>query len=315
MVQKSLAKPHPKIAAPTLPRAAPAHLTLIDGMLVFTMIIWGTHYSVAKAALDVLPPFVFNAFRFSLAALATGTFLKLSGQKLILPRQEWFPIIRLAVLSFVIYQAFLMNGLHNTTVANTVLINTSAPIGVVLVNVWTGRERGSRAIYTGVALVVIGVLTVILPRYAGQLALGGSTMLGDVLCVVGAFVWVAMTLAQREVVARSPALVVNFWLLSWGAFFVWLLGAPEMIQFDWSQVHIDLVLAIVYSGVVSIAAAGGIFAVGLKRLGASRTAIFVNIQPIIAAAVAIIFLHELFTPWLVIGTAVTLLGLWLIRRG
>jgi drug/metabolite transporter (DMT)-like permease len=315
MVQKSLTEPCSEVAVPTAPQIGPTRLTVMDGMLVLTMIIWGTHYSVSKAAIEILPPFMFNAFRFTLAAFSTGIFLKLSGQKLTLPRREWFPIIRVGVLSFVIYQAFLMNGLRNTTVANTVLINTSAPIGVVLVNIWTGRERGSRAIYTGIALVVIGVLIVVLSRFAGQLAVDSRTLLGDVLCILGAFVWVVMTLAQRETVAHSPALVVNFWMLLWGAFFVWLVAMPDMLQFDWSKVHIELALAVVYSGLISIGLAGGIFIVGLKRLGASRASIFNNIQPIIAAAVAIVFLHEPFTPWLVIGTAVTLLGLWLIRRG
>jgi len=128
-----------------------ARLTLLDGLLALAMVIWATNYSVAKAALDVMPPFMFNTFRFSLGALTLAILIKASGEKLALPRREWLPIIGISFLGNVIYQAFFLNGLHNTTVAHSVLINAVAPLGVVLVNIWRKQERGSRRIMFGVS--------------------------------------------------------------------------------------------------------------------------------------------------------------------
>ncbi len=77
----------------------------------------------------------------------------------------------------------------------------------------------------------------------------------------------------------------------------------------------DVIRGIVYSGVISIAGAGTIWSFGIKRLGTSRTALYMSLQPIMAAIIAAIFLGELLTLGLFLGTALVLTGMWLVRRG
>jgi len=307
--------PLPSTPVPAVPIRSLKGLTLADGMLVLVMFIWGTHYSVAKAAVDVLPPFLYNALRFSVAAITVGISLRVSNVKLTLPRREWLPIIKVGFLSFVVYQVFFMQGLRNTVVAHSVLIITAAPIGVVLFNIARKRERGSKRIYLGMVLAVGGVLAVILSRYAGQFDFGSSTLLGDGLTIISAVIWVLATLALRGVLDQNPALVANFWSLAWGALFALILGIPDALNFNWSSIQPGIILAILYSAVVSIGFAGTLWAYGLKRLGSSRASLFLNLQPIIAAGVAILFLGEPFTIWLVLGMSLVLFGMWQIRRG
>jgi drug/metabolite transporter (DMT)-like permease len=289
--------------------------TFIDALLALTMIIWATNHSVAKVAVAELSPHVFNVLRFSLGALVLGFVVKAYGQKLALPRREWLPIILLACLNNALYQSFFLGGLRYTTVAHSVLIGTVAPLGVVLVNIWRNPQRGRRGVLIGGLLALGGVAFVIVSRFAGQFEFGSTTLLGDALTVIAAVIWVVNTLASRGPLQRNPALVASFWVLLWGIFWSGILALPDMLTLNLSVMRPDVIRGIVYSGIVSLAGAGTIWSLGIKRLGTSRTAIFVNLQPVIAAIIAAIFLGEQLTIALFLGTILVLTGMWLVRRG
>lgn len=291
-------------------------LTPMELLLVLGMIIWGTHYSIAKAALEVLPPFLFNAFRFSVGVVALYVVMRASGESFAFKRSAIPRLLFTSFLLHVVYQAFFINGLRYTTVANSVLINTIAPIGVVIVNILTRRERGSWRMFSGMGLAVGGVLIVILSRYADQIGIGTqTTLLGDVLTLIGIFVWIGMTFSLRELMADNPVMAASFWLLVCGAILDSFIAIPDALHFDWSLLTWEVGLAILYSGVIAIAVGGTIWNLALKRIGASRTAAFLNLQPIVAAFVAVIFLSEPFTLWLVLGICLVIIGMTRLRMG
>ncbi len=309
----------PGLSAPATVYAPPrpatsTSLTGMDGLLAMAMIIWGTHYVVIKAVLDILPLYIYNTLRFIIGAVALAVFIKLTGGTLSLPRREWRAIVGLSLISHVAYQVFFLNGLKNTTVANSVLIGTLAPVWVVLFNALRGRERVSRVAMFGVFLALAGAVVVVISRYAGQVALGESHILGDVLTLCASFVWMVATLASHGPLQRNPAPTVSFWVLVWGTVFTALLAAPEAAAMNWSVVPTGAILALFYSGIVAIGIAGTIWNAGIKRIGTSRTAIYINLQPIIATVAAAIFLGESLTIWLVVGTVFVLTGVWLAKR-
>ncbi len=300
-------KPTPRLALP---------LTPMELLLVLGMIIWGTHYSIAKAALDVLPPFLFNAFRFSVGVMALYSVMRASGESFAFKRSALPRLIFTSLLLHVVYQAFFINGLRYTTVANSVLINTIAPIGVVIVNILSRRERGSWRMFSGMALAVGGVLIVILSRYADQIGIGTpTTLLGDILTLIGIVAWIVMTFSLRELMADNPVMAASFWLLVCGALLNVCIAIPTAVAFDWSLLTWEVGLAILYSGAVAIAVGGTIWNLALKRIGASRTAAFINLQPIVAAFVAVIVLGEPFTLWLVLGISLVIIGMTRLRMG
>src|SRR5260370_24010792 len=140
-------------------------------------------------------------------------------------------------------------------------------------------------------------------------------LIGDGLTVISAVIWVINTLALGPPLQRTPALAASFWMLFWGTLFAAIIAAPDFMRFDWSLLKPESVRGILYSGIISISGASTIWSFGIKRLGTSRCAIFVNLQPIVAAIIAALFLGEAVTPWLVVGIAIALTGMWLVRHG
>lgn len=301
--------------APESSAAAPAPALRFDRtdlILLVTMLLWGANYSVVKAALELFSGPMFNALRFGAGVLALGIGLRALGYKLSLPRREMLPLLGVAFISYWVYQWFFTTGLHLTSVAHNVLIITLAPIGVVIWNIFRGKDRFNGRIGTGIALAAAGVVVVIASRYAGRFE--GASLLGDALSLGAAVFWVWSTLALHPLVTRNSAPAVTFWLTLCGALMNAATAAPQVAAFDWSLVTPVVLLGLAYSGIFSIGVGGVLWGIAIRTAGTSKPALYANLQPITAAVVAIIALGEPLTVWLVVGTAVTLVGMALVRR-
>ncbi len=301
----------------TTPKAmpvSPSGLTSLDIWLIVLMAIWGANFVVLKASFAIVTPFVFNTFRFVVGTAAIGAHAKISGIPLSLPRREWLPLITQSVLQFAIYQPFFALGLARTTVANNVLIIATVPVWVVLINAIRGQDRISRGVVIGTFLALGGVLIVVLSRYAGQISINQETLTGDILSLIAAWINAVTILAVFKPLQRNPTIPASFWILAWGALIQGIIAAPDLLRLDWSVVQPPLLLAVAYSGLISIGLGSLVWNRGVKELGASRAAIFTNLEPIVAAAAAILFLGESFTVWLVVGMILVIVGILFVKR-
>jgi drug/metabolite transporter (DMT)-like permease len=291
----------------------PSRITLLDGALIALMIAWGANFVVIKATLEVLSPIVFNGLRFSVGTLVIGVVFKLNGTKLILPRREW-PALIVVGLMGVVYQALFTYGLRTTSVANNALIIASVPVWVVLANAIRSQERITRGAVLGVFLALGGVGTIVVSRFTGQGASEQATLIGDLVSLLASWVWAFNILISRTPLERNPTLPATFWVVAWGALAQMILAVPDLTHMDWSVLSPTVLLGLFYAGVVSMAFGSAIWNRGVKVLGTARTTVYAYLEPVVAAVTAILFLGEPFTLWLVVGAALVLTGLVLVKK-
>jgi drug/metabolite transporter (DMT)-like permease len=87
---------------------------------------------------------------------------------------------------------------------------------------------------------------------------------------------------------------------------------PAMVAQDW-HVPVRAWLALLYSGIGALVVAYLLWYRGVKVLGATRTAMYANFQPIIALIVAWLTLSETPTVFQAIGAATIVGGVLLTR--
>ncbi len=301
------------IVTETVKRRLP-RFTGLDLALIFNMALWGTNFVVSKAATDALPPMAFSALRYVVAAGSMALIMRIRRVDLYLPRAEWWPVFVSAIFGFVLYQPAFINGVHDTAVGNSVLILQAGPVWVVLFNAWRGEERMTRGTILGVLIALSGVLTVVIGRYAGQLSIDGLSLLGDGLIFLSSILWGISLITSRGPLARNHSFVPTFWLLMVGALSQVILGFPSLIGLPASAFTPAVIVAILYSGMISVTIGSLIFNHAIQKIGAARTAIYSYLQPFVAATLAIVVLHEAFTIWLVIGGLLIFVGVALVRR-
>ncbi len=288
-------------------------LTRLDLALIFAMVLWGGNYVVSKAATDILPPLAYNALRFLMATISMFIQLRVMKVNLFVPRREWWPIILSSLIGHALYQPFFITGLHETSASNAVLIITAGPIYVVLFNAFRSKERLTRAAILGVILALGGVMIVIIGRYAGNFQFTNTTIHGDLLMVGASVLWAGSILSTRRPMINNPHLVATFWTLVCGTISQSILGAPQLIAFDWSRFNLAALGAIFYSSVISIGIASVIFNYAIRKLGTTRTSLYTYLQPLVAATLAVLLLGEPFTILLVIGGFLIFVGVALAR--
>jgi drug/metabolite transporter (DMT)-like permease len=70
-------------------------------------------------------------------------------------------------------------------------------------------------------------------------------------------------------------------------------------------------LAIIYLGAIASALSFFLYNQALETLTASEIGVLINLDPIVGAAIAIIFLNESINAWQIGGTVLVLGGAWL----
>jgi drug/metabolite transporter (DMT)-like permease len=295
---------------PTFAGSASHHALGLTDLLLFTMaLIWGVNFVVVKYATRVFNPVAFTGLRVGTAALFMGSFVLIRGRTT-LSRADVVRLLVLGVLGNGLYQLFFVHGVARTRAGNAALIVGAAPAFIALVARVRGIERVKRMTLVGIALSVIGVGLVI--AGSATSAQGETTFLGSVLVFLGVLAWTWYTILLQPY-TRLDVVQISAVTLIGGAIPLVVASTPALIATDWSRVGVGGWMALLYSSVVSLGIAYIFWYRGLRVLGPTRTAVYSNLQPIVALLVAWPFLGEIPTIFQGVGAVTIVAGVFLTR--
>jgi drug/metabolite transporter (DMT)-like permease len=301
-------------------------MSRIDALLVLMVLIWGANFSVIKRAFLEIPPQPFNALRLVIAALvfagaiawakrrargAPGQLSSVVHTTHDVTRRDWLDLAVLGLIGHFLYQICFVGGVAITSVSNAALIIGATPVVVAIASALLGRERLGRLHWVGAALSVTGIYFVV----GLGASFGGATLRGDLLVVGSIFCWAAYTLGAGRLMARHSPLYITGMTMVVGAIPYVAVALPQMLEVDWRQVSVAAWASLVFSALLALNVAYLIWYVAVRQLGPARTAIYSNVVPIVAIAVAAVWLKEPLTRSKLVGAAAVLTGVALTRLG
>ncbi len=283
----------------------------LTDVLLFTMaVIWGINFVVVKYATHVFNPVAFTGLRVGTAA-AFLLLVALARGGIALPRRDVVRLLFLGVIGNGLYQLFFVHGVARTRAGNAALIVGAAPAFIALVARARGLERVKRMTLSGIALSVIGVGLVIVGSASSSS--GQTTLLGSVLVFMGVLCWTVYTILLQPYTKRIDVIQLSAVTMVGGAVPLLVASTPALVATDWTKVGAGGWLALLYSSVISMGVAYFFWYRGLRVLGPTRTAVYSNLQPIIALLVAWAFLGENPTIFQGVGAATIIAGVFLTR--
>lgn len=283
-----------------------------DLAIVLLVLIWGSNFSVVKAALHQFEPLAFNALRFVLASAVLAAFFAVTGARARFALSDRPRLLALGLLGNVGYQILFIYGIDWTRAGNAALMLSAVPLIVSLLSVALGHEVLSRAGWAGVVLSVAGIGFIVWGSGRG-LSFGSDTVRGDLTMLTAACAWSAYTVLSSPFVRRYGALPVTAWTMWVGTAGLVIVAAPVLATQDWRAVSSAAWGGLVFSGVFAIALAYVLWYYGVRHLGSSRTAVYSNTVPLVALIVAWLSLGEVPSPVQGVGTALLLGGIGLAR--
>ena len=291
--------------------AAPKNVLVTEGLLVLMSVIWGMNFAVMKYGTDVLEPLAYNGVRLAIGSVVMLAILWLRRAPL-LPWRDIRGLMLLGLLGTGLYQLFFINGLALTRAGTASLVVASSPAIIAIVGRLMGVERvGLRAVW-GITLSIAGIAFVILS--SAQSTEGSSSAFGDLLILASVVCWAFYTHLVRPYTHRIDGLEIATWALVGGTIPVLALAMPAILRAHWSAVVPLTWGAILYSGIGSMGIAYLFWYRGVKVIGATRTAMFSNLQPVVALAASWPLLGETPTLMQGVGAGAVLGGLLLTRQ-
>jgi drug/metabolite transporter (DMT)-like permease len=283
--------------------------TSTDALLVAMSAIWGVNYSIVKYGTDVMHPLAYNGLRVSLAAVALTAITVVASDRRA-SRRDLLAMFALGLLGNGLYQWLFIEGIARTRAGDAAIVLAATPACVALIGRALGVERATRRWVAGIALSIGGIALVVL---ASPVAAGESSLVGNALILGGTVCWSLYTVLLKPYTSRVDGVQVAAVTMSAGALLMLTVAAPAIARTDWTRVTPGAAGAIVYSGLVALVIGYLLWYRGVRVLGPTRTAMYGNLQPVIAGLAAWVIRSEVPTVWQGVGTVAIIGGIVLTR--
>ena len=280
----------------------------VDAALLFTSVMWASTFTLFKVAWEEIDPVAFTALRFAAMVVVAVAVVLLARDRVRPGRSDLPALAASGFTGYFLYQMAFVLGLDRTSaIASSILVATH-PIFSVVFLALLGRERPGKAQWTGVGVGFLGVAVFL---GAGE-AFEAATW-GDLLSLGAAAAFGAYGVINQPLTRRYPGRELMAYTLGVGGVLIFLTGLPAIARQDWSVVSGPTWLIMSYAIVGPVYLAYGLWNWAIKKRGVARTAVFGFTTPVLAGVFAVLFLGERIEPHHLVGAALVLASLMVVR--
>jgi len=275
------------------------------------MVLWAANFIVVKSAVAQLPPVGFTFLRFTLASLTLLVLLRWREGSVGLPRRDLVAILGLGAVGFGAYQILWTTGLTTVPAGDSALLIATTPVLVALLSVVARSDVLTPVKLAGVVISFVGVVVVI---GSGPGFTLGNSIAGEAITLAAAVCWSAYTAFGAPFVRRHSPLRATAWATVSGMLVLAPLAVVQLASMDRIPLGLDVLGAVLYSGMLAAGVSNVIVLNGVKVVGPTRTAALQFLVPALAVVLAFVFLREEIRPGQVLGGAIILGGVLITRR-
>jgi drug/metabolite transporter (DMT)-like permease len=280
--------------------------------LTVTSIVWGTTWVASKMGVMHMPAFEMASIRqFLGGSLYVGFFL-IKGEKLP-TAQQFIWLLGMSLLMFVSSNGIATYGLKFITSGLAALIAALYPLSVVLIEryYYKAIEITPKTLI-GLSLGLLGIGFIF---YKDSLTLHGSHyILGVGLSFLAMITWsIGSIIISRTTIKINPYNSIG-WQMLISAF---IMGTITLISGDY--VPLNQIPTISWGVIVYMVIGGSVFAFmsfiySMKHLKSSIASLYAYINPIVAIWVGSLLLNEQMTWNNIVGSVITLIGVYLVNK-
>jgi drug/metabolite transporter (DMT)-like permease len=283
--------------------------TTVELMLLTVVLLWALNLSVTKYILTHgLEPLPYATVRYGLAA-AIFVGLTLYAERTLRVQRRHLPLLGLAAGTLWLNQLSFVFALDLTTATTIGLVLGAIPIFAALLGLALGTERPTGRFWVAAGMSAVGVALVALGS-GGEVS---ADLWGILLGLATAATWATYSVTVAPLMrsyspSRMSAIVLPAaWVL------IALTGIPQTSDQEWSlgwEIWTLLVLATLGPLVLT----NVLWFRSIHRIGANKATLAANLQPFVAAVLAVILLSEPLSALQVAGGLLIALGILAVRR-
>lgn len=261
-------------------------------LLTLSTVLWSGNFILSRALYNDIPPAAFVFWRWVIAVVVLAP--------IALPRlRQGWPILRANLklicicgfLGVTLFNFLIYSAMHTTTAINGALVNSVVPVFIIMFARIFYGEKVSLRQHIGIALSLVGVMTIILQGDLGRLRTLAFNR-GDLLVLVAAIGWALYSIALRRYPQGLNPFLFLFAIGICGLIFLIPFYAYEIAAGSLMVVNTSTFITLAYVGIFASVVAFMFWNSGLRAVGPHLGGQFVHLMPVFSTILAVIFLGE-----------------------
>lgn len=278
-------------------------------MLLATILLWALNLSVTKYILSHgLGPLPYATVRYALAA-AVFVVLTLVAERTLRVERRHLPLLGVATAMLFLNQLSFVFAVDLTTASTIGLVLGAIPVFAGLLGLALGTEPPTRRFWLAASLSAVGV-GLVAAGSGGEL---GHDLGGIVLGLCTAATWAAYSVAVAPLMgtyspSRASAIVLP---AAWVGLL--LVGLPQTADQEW-DLGWEIWALLVFATIGPLVVTNVLWFRSIHRIGANKATLAANLQPFVAAVLAVVLLSEPLSWLQVAGGVLIAVGILAVRR-
>lgn len=279
-------------------------------LMVIAALVWSGAFIAGKFAVPYVPTFTLTFLRFLIASIVLYPIMKIYNRahpedNFKLTKKYISLFLFTGIVGMVGYHVLFFTALKYTTAINSSIIGAMNPIVTTIIAAIFIRQKTPPMQIAGILLSFTGVVLTITGGNLGMLASFDFNK-GDMFMAAAVVCWASYAVMSRTKGADVPPLALTFYSFVFCTAFL----IPFVIwEQPWTleKIPVSAILAIIFMAVFSSVIGYMLQQIAIKKIGASKSSIFVNLVPVFSIILSVIILGEelmtvkIFTSLLIIA--------------
>ena len=277
-------------------------------------VLFGASVVAVRVAVRDVPPVSLAVLRFGLGGLLLLLVALTVRRDALRLEREVVP--RFALLALVFYALFPLSfniGLRFTEASRGALMLATMPVWSAVMARKAVGERLLPHQTAGVVLSIVGIAVAFAERGL-FVRTSGRAVLGDSLLLLTAFWGALYGVLSKRALARSSALTVTTFPMLIGTAYLFPVALVEGLPSALASLDGTTLWLVLFIAVPGGAVAFYLWTSALSRLTPTQVAVYVNINPLVATALAALLLDERLSVLFAVGFAAVVGGVLLVNR-
>ena len=258
--------------------------------VVLLAIFWAINWPLMKIGLTVVEPWTFRALTVVVGGVGSLAVAAAYGESLAVPRANWGPLLWLALLQGVLWNAFSGFGIALVDAGRAAVLAFTMPVWATLFAILFLKEAVTRRRLVGLFLGMVALGLLLVP-VLDQLS---TRLFGASLMIAGAIVWGGATVIVKATNWQMSVLTLSGWQFLLGSLplivAAAVLGSPATL-FD---LTLGTGLVVAYSALIPMIFCQAVWFTVVRRL------------PTTLASMGTLFVPPLgmFSAWVILGESI-----------
>lgn len=274
--------------------------------------IYGLNFVIAKG---IMPDFMMpRAIIFLRVLITVGVFgiLHFIFPKEKVDKRDLFKLFICAFFGVAINQILFFEGLNLSTPINASIIVTVIPVLILVFAHYILKERITTIKVIGIVMGAAGAVIIILS--AGNGKFDTSTLLGNFLIFINATSWALYLVLVKPLMQRYESVTVMKWVFFFGLIIIFPFTFTSFTGTSFSTIppRIWFSIAFIIFGATILAYYLNNYS--LKSVSPSINGIYIYLQPLIAAVVAVLYGKDHLTVSKILAAVLIMGGVYFVTR-